>query len=101
MTEAHYTLSIEGNVIALVDLGTGVSVTNTTAEVIAELALMIPNLNGYRVIYRDAMQNWDGLAQRDGRFIGFVPLATTDRQTAVDLARRGVDCNGRPWRGGS
>ena len=51
----------------------------------------------YRIIYRDTYDDYDGLAQRDGRFVTYVPLRTKDRFKAIALARAGIDTAGRDW----
>jgi hypothetical protein len=97
--DVHFTLQFEGDgVIILLDHGTGLSITNGAELVIAELALWLgDDLARYRVIYRDTMQTWDGLAHQHGRFTRYVPLQTNDRRAAIDFANDGHDCNGNPW----
>ena len=89
---------LEGDVVILTDLKTAISITSSAEEVVLEMAWMLgPTFQRYRIIYRDTMDNYDGLAQRDGVFLGFVPLNTQDRHRAVALANAGIDCNGEPW----
>jgi hypothetical protein len=101
--DVHFTLAtVEGSdqtgekklgqghpVICLVDLGTGLSITNGVEVVIAELHKWFgDDLDAYRVIYRDTMANWDGIAHRGGRFVHFIPLGgLTDRNRAIEAAR--------------
>lgn len=89
MNRAEYHLSIEGDIVVLVDIGgPRRSITNDAEAVVADVALMMgDDLAGKRIIYRDTMQRWDGLAHRAGRFIGFVPLNQTDWGRAIEAAR--------------
>ena len=95
--KCHFNMQIDGGVVILIDLTTGVSVTNAADEVVKEVVFVMGTDSGFRIIYRDTMGGFDGLAHRGERFIGFVPLNTHDRNVAVDLARRGVNCAGHPW----
>jgi hypothetical protein len=92
----HYTTTVRGDIVCLVDLNTGLSVTNGAEVVIADLASE-GMLKGRKVIYRDSMGNWDGLSYRDDKFKSFVPLATTSIERALALARAGIDRNGSDW----
>lgn len=89
ISDIHFTLSFEDDVICLVDVGTGYSITNGADLVIAELYLQLgADLAGKRVIYRDTMGVWDGLAHRGNRFIRYVSLGgVEDRATAIERAR--------------
>lgn len=89
MSAAEYHLSIEGDIVVLVDVGgSRRSITNDAEAVVADVALMMgDDLTGKRIIYRDTMQRWDGLAHRGDRFIGFVSLNETDRGRAIEAAR--------------
>jgi hypothetical protein len=98
--DVHFAMHVEENVIALIDIGTGVSITNAAEEVVAELEVLFgDDLAHYRIIYRDTMGFWDGLAHLGDRFLGFVPLRCTanERGKAIDLARQGKDRNGQDW----
>jgi hypothetical protein len=92
----HFTTQIEGDVVILTDLTTGTSITNSAEGVVAEVALWMSETL-YRIVYRDTLGGYDGLAHRGDQFLGFVPLNTRDRNRAIDLAKRGIDCNGKPW----
>lgn len=88
MNEAHDTIRIDKDIVLLVDQGSGISVTNNAATVILKLAKMIgDDLATKRIIYRDTMHRWDGLAHRGDRFIGFVPIQETDVERAIFKAR--------------
>lgn len=81
-----YTFAIEDKVIAVVDLKHGLSVTNGVREVLKDLHWHMQGLNGYRIIYRDTMDFWDGIAHRGSSFLGFVILRETSRQRAIQRA---------------
>jgi hypothetical protein len=85
--DVHFAMHVEDGVILLIDRGTGVSITNAAEIVIAELDLLLgDDLELKRVIYRDTMGGWDGLAHERGKFIRFVPLNTRDRTEAIARA---------------
>ena len=85
MSEAHYSIRIDKDIVLLTDQG---SVTNNVQTVILKLAMMIgDDLATKRIIYRDTMHRWDGLAHRGDRFIGFVPIQETDVERAIFKAR--------------
>jgi hypothetical protein len=97
--DVHYTMQVEDLVICLVDVGTGVSITNAAERVILDLARMFSagSFAGMRVIYRDTTGIWDGLAHRSGRFISFVALQTHDRNRAIAMAKVAIDRDGKDW----
>lgn len=88
-SDVDFTCTIEGDVICLEDIGTGRSITNGAEVVVAQLFSMFgADLAGKRIIYRDTMGNWDGLAHHEGRFLGFVPLGgIKDGDRAIEAAR--------------
>lgn len=84
---AHFHLTFERGVIVLGDLGTGRSITNSADAIIAELAASLGDeIDNWRIIYRDTMMVWDGLAHRGGTFLGFVPLRRVEQAEAVIAA---------------
>lgn len=83
-----YTFAIEDKVIAVIDLKHGVSVTNGVEAVLKDLHWHMGGLNGFRIIYRDTNDQWDGIAHRGMIFLGFVPLNTRSREVAINLARQ-------------
>jgi hypothetical protein len=97
MVSVHYHLFFEQDVIVLIDIGTGQSITNGIETVLTDLAETIENLGQYRIIYRDTMQIYDGIAHNGSRFVGFVPLRTRDRTNAIEMARAGINAAGNPW----
>ena len=83
---ALFRLAIEGQILILVDVGKGKakSITNDVEWVLSELHLMLgDDLDGMRIIYRDTMQRWDGIAHRGAAFLGFVHLNEPSRPRAV------------------
>lgn len=86
-----YTFAIEGKVLALIDLKHGVSITNGIEAVLNDLHWHMNGLKGYRIIYRDTNEQWDGIAHRDAVFLSFVPLNTRSREVAINLARQMAD----------
>jgi hypothetical protein len=57
-------------VVFLVDLATGVSVTNGAEAVVEEVSKSYPN---YLICYRDTLGEWSELKVRDGAFLSFGP----------------------------
>lgn len=59
---ADYTYTVEGSVIAIVDLDQGGrSVTNDIENVLDDIQAELGSLSGYAVIYRDSSGQWDGV----------------------------------------
>jgi hypothetical protein len=84
---ASYKCELEGDDLLLItDLDQGRSVTNDAENVIADLARTY-DLTARRVIYRDTMGVWDGLAVNRGKFTGFVAIDARTRDDAVQRAR--------------
>ena len=80
---ADYTYTVEGNVIAIVDLDLGSkSVTNDIENVLDDIRADIGDLAGYAVIYRDSMGCWDGV-RLVGSTVEFYPLNETDGERAA------------------
>jgi hypothetical protein len=93
-----YTLTVEREVLCCVDIKRGLSITNGAEAVVADLAANFPdNFDGYRIIYCDTEDIWDGIGHRGAVFTRFVHLQTKDRQRAIALARAGIDANGNDW----
>jgi len=86
--QADIAWRLYGNILVIIDLDSGgPSVTNDAEAVIERFAKAGINVDALRIIYRDSMGQWDGLATRNGRFYCFVPLATKDVGYAIDIAR--------------
>lgn len=80
---ADYTYTIEGNVIAIVDLDLGNrSVTNDIENVLEEIRTELGNLAGYAVIYRDSMGRWDGV-RLVNHTVYFYALGEANQQLAM------------------
>jgi hypothetical protein len=72
---SSYTVSVHGNLIALVDRDDGGrSVTNDAERVVEDLRRAGYDLERCRVISRDTLGTWDELVVELGRFVGFRPL---------------------------
>lgn len=80
---ADYTYTVEGSVIAIVDLDQGSkSVTNDMENVLNDIRGEIGDLAGYAVIYRDSMGRWDGIRLKGGS-VEFYALNETDGERAA------------------
>lgn len=79
---ADYTYTVEGSVIAIVDLDQGSkSVTNDIEHVLDDIRAELGDLAGYAVIYRDSMGRWDGV-RLVGRSVEFYSLNERDQHQA-------------------
>ena len=75
---ADYTYTVDGPVIAIVDLDQGSkSVTNDMDNVLDDIRAELGDLAGYAVIYRDSMGRWDGVRLM-GSSVEFYSLNETD-----------------------
>lgn len=84
MIRARYTAEMVGRtIIAIVDLGTGKSVTNDAERVVRDLAERGFPVRVARIVYRDSDGIWDGIRTKDGEFAGFVPLGDAGRDQAI------------------
>ena len=80
---ADYTYTVEGSVIAIIDLDQGSkSVTNDIENVLDDNRAEIGDLAGYAVIYRDSMGRWDGV-RLIGSSVEFYALNETDGEQAA------------------
>lgn len=80
---ADYTYSVEGSVVAIVDLDQGSkSVTNDMENVLDEVRSELGSLAGYAIIYRDCRGIWDGV-RLGQRGVEFYALNETDGQRAA------------------
>ena len=80
----------EDNIVQIIDLDRGASVTNDMGNVLADIARAegLPSLAGYPIIYRDSMRRWDGVRlDEQGRFQGFYPIGAADQDQALARAR--------------
>jgi hypothetical protein len=80
---ADYTYTVEGSVIAIIDLDQGSkSVTNDIENVLDDIRIEIGDLAGYAVIYRDSMGHWNGV-RLVGSYVEFYALNETDGERAA------------------
>jgi hypothetical protein len=95
MARAQYTHTVhrvgDQDVIALVDLGCSMTITNDAEAVVAELFRRGILQNGGRVIYQDTEGRWDELHVDGGRFAGFVHLG----QWGLEDALHALEFSGR------
>jgi hypothetical protein len=80
---ADYTYTVEGGVIAIIDLDQGSkSLTNDIENVLDDIQAELGDLSGYAVIYRDSMGWWDGVRLERG-LVEFYSLNETDPERAA------------------
>lgn len=81
---ADYTYTVEGSIIAIVDLDLGSkSVTNDIENVLTDIRADLGELAGYSVIYRDSLGRWDGVRLVNG-VIHFYSLGEKNQQLAMN-----------------
>lgn len=81
---ADYTYTVDGHVIAIVDLDQGSkSLTNDMENVLEDIRAELGDLAGYAVIYRDSMGRWDGVRQVGRWSIEFYSLNEADQHRAA------------------
>ncbi len=84
-TRSDFTYELRGPLVLIIEHDTegSCSVANDAENVIAELVADGLDLEGRRIIYRDACGSWDELQHRDGHFVGFNILnaSTPERAT--------------------
>lgn len=81
---ADYTYTVEGNVIAIVDLDLGNrSVTNDIEYILNDIRSEMGDLAGYSVIYRDSIGRWDGV-RLVNRTIYYYGLGEADKESAMN-----------------
>lgn len=87
MGRADYDYHDDGEVLLILDKGTGGrSVTNDAEAVIADFAARGIDVDKRRVIYRDSTGRWDGMATRHGTFAGFIMLGVHTLPQAIAAA---------------
>ncbi len=82
---ARYTYTVEGNVIAIIDMGDGhPTVTLDIENVLDDIRQDLHrDLSGYAVIYRDSFGNWDGVRVDETGMIEFYALQVKEQEKAV------------------
>lgn len=79
---ADYSYTIDGNIIAIVDLDLGNrSVTNDIDYILEEIRAELGDLSGYSVIYQDSMGRWDGV-RLVGRTVEFYSINEPTQERA-------------------
>src|SRR3954471_13658441 len=93
------TVTAEPNIITLVDLCRGRSITLDAAAVVRWLYEgpdgWGERLNEHRIIYQDTTGMWDGIDQKDGTFIGFITLDAKTKNSAIKMAREHTNWVGK------
>ena len=87
-----HTVTRDGNVIRIIDQGTGKSFTNSVEAVLptilAGMSTSPEDLAKLRVIYRDTDGRWDGIQTDDqGKPTAFILMGIFSETTARDVAR--------------
>lgn len=85
---ARFTAELEGeDLIVVVDLNGGKSVTKDAERVVATIADYV-TIGDRQIVYRNGDRRWDGMLVRDGRaFGGFVRIGAKQRDEAIDAMR--------------
>ena len=68
---SYHTVALHDDLVFIVDLDRGKSVTNDAENVVKEL--LRTHSPEKRFIYRDTTGYWDELCHKDGQFSGFAP----------------------------
>ena len=82
---SDYVYTIQGNVIAIVDLNLGNrSVYHDIENIFDDLRRELKSgLSGYAIIYRDQIGNWDGILLTEQGQVDFYALKETTQEKAV------------------
>lgn len=83
---ASYDWKIDGNIISIIDLKKGKSVTNDIDNILSdiqkELGLQNP-LSNFKIIYKDTYEVWDGIqVSSNGHCSGFYSINEKEYQNA-------------------
>jgi hypothetical protein len=87
--EAQFSFTLQGDVLKIWDLGLGSqSVTNDAENVLRKIEAWYKKpLTGYRIMYRDSMETWDGM-EWDGQEVRFFPLREAQEHAAECKLKR-------------
>jgi len=79
MSKSKYTYQVDGNVLFIEDLDSGMTVTNNIENVLEEISEDLgTSMQNYDVIYRDTDGLIDGVTTKDGKFEDFYLIRTAD-----------------------
>ena len=87
MSQANYSSEVVEDVLCIEDVGPHdmfKTVTNDAEGVLEEIKEKLEDMPPV-IIYRDSDGFWDGM-DYDGQRVGFYPLNTSDRETAILVA---------------
>ncbi|MCB1177626.1 MAG: hypothetical protein KDK36_08625 [Leptospiraceae bacterium] len=82
INKSYYLFEILDNVLVIIDLDKGMSVTNNINEILEEIESEIVKLPEL-AIYRDSMKVFDGIEHSKGKFKRFYPIQETDLEIAL------------------
>jgi hypothetical protein len=83
-SRAQFNFDIDGDILAIEDLGGMKSVTNDIENILSDIAkYSLVNLSEYRIIYKDSQGVWDGITLKNGR-VSFFPINETDYKKAKE-----------------
>lgn len=80
---SDYTYDLHGDVVCVMDLNDGRTVTNDADAVVEDLVRDLGGLSGKTVIYRDTTGIWDELMVHKDRFSGFRSVNEKDLGRAL------------------
>lgn len=83
MLRANFWIETLPGFVLLEDRGTGMSLTNDAANVVAHLAACGVLTGPRRILYRDTDGTWDEMLHAAGRFTGFAPVGARTREDAL------------------
>lgn len=91
MAHAQYTIQITNDLMVIItddDLEDRASITNSAAEVIADLDAKCGGLGVRRVYYRDSVGRYDELCHAKGIFSGFAPCKPSQQTAFRELVQQ-------------
>jgi len=84
---ARFSAELVGDdLIVLVDLNGGKSITNDV-EVVVRTIANYTTIGKRRIVYCDSAGQWDGIVVEKNEFRKFLPIGTKDRDAAISIAR--------------
>ncbi len=90
MAMAKYTVRVSNDMMLLItdDEAVGLpSITNSAAQVIADLSARTGGVGARRVYYRDSIGRFDELCHKNGVFERFAPCSPSQQEAFKELLR--------------